>query len=130
MKGIQGHTRTRRSSTKRRRVTTDALEIIDDLFYANRPDRIAGLEQAMIHARLAQEIYRLRTKAGLTQAQLAKRVGTSVSAISRLEDADYDGHSLNVLIRVMAALKHRLDWRMVPLTRRSVGPLLVHPHRG
>src|SRR5688572_7329552 len=105
---------------KRRKPTSDAIEIIRRRYYAGRPDRIAGLEQAMVHARFAQEIYRLRTKAGLTQAQLAKRVGTSVSAISRLEDADYDGHSLNVLIRVMAALKHRLDWRTVPLTRRSV----------
>jgi ribosome-binding protein aMBF1 (putative translation factor) len=102
----------------RRRKTTDAIEILDRMLYTD-PKRRAEAEQAFVHACFAQEIYRLRTKAGLTQAQLAKRVGTSVSAISRLEDADYDGHSVNVLVRVLAALNHRLQWRAVPLGRRS-----------
>ena len=99
---------------RRPKPTSDAIEILDRWFYTN-PKRRAEAEQALVHARLAQDIYRLRARAGLTQAQLAARVGTSVSAISRLEDADYDGHSLNVLVRVMLALNHRVDWRMVPL---------------
>ncbi len=51
-----------------------------------------------------QEIHALRTRARLTQGQLAARIGTSVSAISRLEDADYNGHSMNMLVRITAAL--------------------------
>jgi DNA-binding XRE family transcriptional regulator len=102
----------------RSKPTTDAIAIIDRRYYSD-PRRRAQAELVYAHARMAQEIYRLRTKAGLTQAQLASRVGTSVSAISRLEDADYDGHSMNVLVRVMMALNRRLDWRLVPLTRRS-----------
>ncbi len=31
---------------------------------------------------------------GLTQAQLAERVGTTQSVISDLEDAEYEGHSI------------------------------------
>ena len=103
---------------RRRTPTRDAVELLDRWFYGD-PKRRAEAEQALVHARLAQEIHRLRTGAGLTQAKLAARVGTSVSAISRLEDADYDGHSLNVLVRVMAALHHRLDWRLVPLRDKS-----------
>jgi len=40
--------------------------------------------------------------------QLAELVGTRQSAIARLEDADYGGHSLNVLKRVAYALGYRV----------------------
>lgn len=104
---------------RKRKPTTDAIDILDRRYYAGRPDRQAALEQARLHARIAQEIYAQRTKLGLTQTQLAQRVGTSVSAISRLEDADYDGHSLNVAVRVMVALGLRLDLRVLPLKRAN-----------
>ena len=53
-------------------------------------------------------IYDLRTEAGLTQAQLAELVGTTQSAISRLEDTDYEGHSLSMLRKIARALGRRL----------------------
>ena len=34
--------------------------------------------------------------------------------IARLEDADYDGHSLGMLRRIAAALHVRLEMRLVP----------------
>jgi DNA-binding XRE family transcriptional regulator len=40
---------------------------------------------------LGMKIRQLREAAGMTQQQLAKRVPTQPSAISRIEDADYDG---------------------------------------
>ncbi len=52
--------------------------------------------------------------AGLTQAKLAELVGTTQSVISRLEDADYEGHSLSMLQRVAEALHRRIDIRFVP----------------
>jgi ribosome-binding protein aMBF1 (putative translation factor) len=106
----------------KRKPTTDAIEILDRRYYAGRPERLAALEQARLHAAIAQQIYALRTKAGLTQAELAARIGTSVSAISRLEDADYSGHSLNMLARVMAALNHRLVVRTVAIRRSTKVP--------
>jgi hypothetical protein len=36
------------------------------------------------------------------------------SVISRLEDADYDGHSLAMLRRIAAALKKRVEIRFLP----------------
>ena len=42
----------------------------------------------------------MREDAGLTQAELAKKVGTTQSVIARLEDAEYAGHSLRMLKRV------------------------------
>ena len=45
----------------------------------------------------------MREDAGLTQAELAKKVGTTQSAIARLEDAEYGGHSLTMLERIATA---------------------------
>jgi len=53
---------------------------------------------------VAQSIYDARMKAGLTQEELANLVGTTKSAISRLEDSDYEGHSMNMLRRIADAL--------------------------
>jgi len=43
------------------------------------------------------------------------RVGTTPSVISRLDDDDYDGHSLAMLRRIAAALNKRVEIRFVPL---------------
>ncbi|MFQ5742383.1 MAG: helix-turn-helix transcriptional regulator [Acidobacteriota bacterium] len=53
-------------------------------------------------------IRRLREEAGLTQSELADRVGTTQSVISRLESDDYEGHSLSMLYRIGAALDRRI----------------------
>lgn len=45
----------------------------------------------------------MREAAGLSQAELAKRVGTPQPVIARLEDAEYTGHSLKTLERIAAA---------------------------
>ena len=53
---------------------------------------------------MAGLVHDLRTQAGLTQKELAARIGTTPSVISRLEDADYGGHSLSMLRRIAAAV--------------------------
>ena len=103
---------------KARKPTTDALEILYRRFFEGHPDRIAGLELARQEAAIARKIHELRTRAGLTQQQLAKLVGTSTSVISRLEDADYDGHSLKTLQRIAVALDCVVEVRFVPRTGR------------
>jgi DNA-binding XRE family transcriptional regulator len=95
-------------------MTTDAIEIIHRRFYAGHPQRVAALEEARAHAEVARKIHDIRTRAGLTQAALAKMVGTSASAISRLESADYEGHSLAMLNRIAAALDRRVEIRFLP----------------
>jgi ribosome-binding protein aMBF1 (putative translation factor) len=105
-------------STKKRRTTTDGLKILDRLYFRT-PARKRAVETATLNAEIAQEVYALRTKAGLTQAQLAKLVGTTASVISRLEDADYTGHSLSMLQRISTALNRRLEVRFVPITQAA-----------
>ncbi len=52
---------------------------------------------------LALLVHEMRESAGLTQAELAKKVGTTQSVIARLEDAEYTGHSLTMLERIASA---------------------------
>lgn len=67
---------------------------------------------------VARKIYQLRKRAGLTQGQLAKLVGTTTSVICRLEDAEYEGHSLAVLRRIAGALNKRVELRFVSASRK------------
>ena len=53
---------------------------------------------------VALQIAALRKEAGLSQEELAKRLGTSQQQISRLESPSYEGHSLSMLRRVAEAL--------------------------
>jgi DNA-binding XRE family transcriptional regulator len=103
--------------SKKRRIT-DGLEILHREFFAGHPERIAALEDAFANDEVARKIYELRTKARLTQRQLAKMIGTTASVISRLEDADYEGHSFTMLNKIAAALNKRVKIEFVPLPRR------------
>jgi predicted transcriptional regulator len=82
--------------------TKDALTIID---------RITG-DDPKLREMIAEET--INGQAGLTQQQLAERVGTKQSVIARLEDADYEGHSLSMLQRIASALHHKLEMYLVP----------------
>ena len=57
--------------------------------------------------RVIQMIIEKRLKAGLTQAQLAKKIGTKQSAISRIEQGSYNP-SLSFLIKLSKALDAKL----------------------
>lgn len=104
--------------TPKRKSTTDAVEIIQRCYYAGRPERRAALEEERANANVARQIHRLRNNAGLTQQQVAKLIGTTPSVISRLEDADYEGHSISMLRRIAAALQSRVEIRFVPVKGR------------
>jgi DNA-binding XRE family transcriptional regulator len=93
--------------------TSDAVQILHRRYYAGKPDRAEQLDQARAEDELARKIYKLRKQAGLTQERLAKLVGTTGSAISRLEASDYQGHSLTMLKRVAAAVNKRVEIRFV-----------------
>jgi transcriptional regulator with XRE-family HTH domain len=62
---------------------------------------------------VAQSLHALRREAGLTQKELADKVGTTPSVICRLEDDTYEGHSITMLRRVAMALGRRVEVRFV-----------------
>ena len=96
----------------RRKTTKNAVEIIDRRFFKTKKARVE-LDEARSSAQVARQIHRLRTDAGLSQRQLAGLVGTTASVICRLENDDYEGHSLTMLRRLAAALGKRVEIRFV-----------------
>lgn len=97
--------------------TADAVKILAHIAGSD-PKRRESFEEEVANREVAHKIYQLRQDAGLSQAELARRVGTTQSVISRLEDADYEGHSLAMLNRIAAAVERRVEIRFVPRRRR------------
>ena len=52
---------------------------------------------------VSEKIAELRHKANLTQEQLARKINTTKSAISRYENSDYKGYSLPLLRKIASA---------------------------
>ena len=102
---------------KREKPAIDAMEVLHRRFYEGKPTRLKNLEEARANEEIARKIHELRTAATLTQTQLAKLIGTTASVICRLEDADYEGHSLAMLRRIAGALNQRVEIRFVPIRR-------------
>ncbi len=96
-----------------KRKTSNSSEILDRIT-GNDPELRDLIVEEKLNVRVAQMIHDARTGAGLTQAQLAQLIGTTQSAISRLEDADYEGRSLSMLEKVAQALDQQLELRFVP----------------
>jgi len=107
--------------------TRNALKILERVT-GNSESIKAGIAQAKINLEVAQMIYDARTKAGLSQSQLATLIGSRQPVIARLEDADYEGHSLTMLHRIAAALDQRLELRFIP-KRSGKSPRASIPSR-
>lgn len=104
----------------RRSRHSEAIGYLRDRYFGKDASRLASLERERLNARIARQIYDLRTNAGLTQRQLASLVGTTASVICQLEDSDYSGHSLSMLQRIASALSARIELRFVPMGERAV----------
>ena len=94
------------------------MEIIEATIVRPDPAMRSLIEEAQYNAGIARMIYDMRDRAGLTQTALARKVGTTASVISRLEDADYEGHSLLMLRRIAAAVGLEIQIRAVPPKRK------------
>ncbi len=93
--------------------TNDALKIIKRMMNKD-PELQEMVRESSINTQVSQIIYDARKQEGLTQQQLADLVGTTQSVIARLEDADYEGHSLSMLARIAAALNQKVEIKMSP----------------
>jgi ribosome-binding protein aMBF1 (putative translation factor) len=97
---------------------SDALDQLTDKFVSGDPKRQAMMDEEIVNVEAAQLVYDLRTKAGLSQRELAKNVGTTASVICRMEHADYEG-SLPMLRRIAGALNRRVEPRAAPMKPRA-----------
>ena len=98
----------------------DAVTVIDRLFrdvegWSETVDESANANE------VAQQLYALRERHALTQKELASLVGTTQSAIARLEDANYEGHSLSLLTRIATAVGERVRVTFEPPIERAAG---------
>ena len=62
--------------------------------------------------RIAEKVIQARVAAGLTQAELAKKIGTRQANISRLESGTYNP-SIELLMKVAQATGKRLEVNFV-----------------
>lgn len=97
--------------------TKDALKIIDRITGGDEELKRL-IDEETVNVQVAQMIYEARIKAGLTQQELAKLVGTKQPVIARLEEAEYEGHSLSMLQRIAAMLNKRVEIRLLPAKRK------------
>jgi ribosome-binding protein aMBF1 (putative translation factor) len=93
--------------------TDKAVKVLQDRYIGDDVKRKASLEEERLNAQVARTIYQMRTNAGLTQKQLADLIKTTQSVISRLEDADYAGHSLSMVSRIAEALERKVKVQLV-----------------
>lgn len=68
-----------------------------------------GLVEGRIEASLPAQILALRRKAGLSQAQLAERLGTSQSVVARYEVPGYS----NFTLKTLKKLSHIFDVALI-----------------
>ncbi len=104
--------------SKKRRFKSKALQFAYDRYVGDDPELAVAFEEELAAADIASQIYKLRRRARLSQRQLAAKVGTTASVICRLEDSDYDGHSLSMLKRIAAALGRTIRIVFAPAPRR------------
>ena len=107
----------KKTEIRRKEKTSDAVEVLDRMMGTD-PEMHRLVAEARVNAEVAQLIYGVRTRAKLTQKELAELIGSTQSVIARLEDADYEGHSLSMLQRIASALNKRLEIRFVPGDRK------------
>lgn len=106
--------------------TTDGMKIIDSII-GNDQELRDLCEQSSLNAHVAQLIYDARAEAGLSQSELAKLIGTTQSVVSRLEDADYEGHSLSMLNKIAQVLNREVRIDLVPVNSSSIETLSGQP---
>ena len=67
------------------------------------------IQDAKLLNGIALNLYKLRTDSGLTQKQLAEKLGVKQSNISRWEQVGYQGYKVKILNRIVRALGGSLN---------------------
>ena len=83
--------------------TTNALEMIEREL-SEDPKLAELVNEELQRLRIAEKIRQARKQAGLSQRELAKRIRTTQSVVSRLESNNNERLSLQTLLKISAAL--------------------------
>lgn len=98
--------------------TKDFLEEVVDERTATNPAFAGLVDAAYERRRLLRALAERREHLGLSQTQVAARMGTSQSSIARLESGEADAR-LSTIERLSAALDARLTWSLDDATPAS-----------
>jgi predicted XRE-type DNA-binding protein len=93
------------------------MDEIHEELRGNR-DLDARFQRELTRLQLANQIHRLREERQLSQAQLARRIGTHQSAVARMEQSSYRGYTVATLAKIAAAAGKHLEVRFVSSGRR------------
>jgi len=85
---------------KKEKVRTFRSRLREDL---KDPEFKAHYQEERQALKLAMTIAKLREKKGLSQQQMAKLMGTSQQAVSRIESGEYEGFTLKTLEKIAEA---------------------------
>jgi DNA-binding XRE family transcriptional regulator len=85
---------------KKEKVRTFRDRLREDL---KDPEFKAHYQEERQALKLAMKIAKLREKKGLSQQQMAKLMGTSQQAVSRIESGEYEGFTLKTLEKIAEA---------------------------
>ena len=92
------------------KVSTFKSRLRDEL---KDPEFKAQYQEEKQALKMAMKILELREKKGLSQQQLAKLMGTSQQAISRIESGEYEGFTLKTLEKIAEATGMRVKIEFV-----------------
>ena len=84
-------------------------------------------EEEAAKSELWLQLVEARQASGLTQKQLAKKLGVSQAQVARLEQEGYDAYTLTSLRRYVAALGDEFELE-VKIRRREPGEQVEHLH--
>ncbi len=73
-----------------------------------------GYEEELEKLRIVDALIRLREQRGLTQTQLASRIGVSQPFIAKLESGETHNFSLETLVKLAVAMNSDLEVRFHP----------------
>jgi DNA-binding XRE family transcriptional regulator len=99
-----------RWNMKKEKVKTFRSRLREDL---RDPEFKALYQEERQALKLAMKITKLREKKGLSQQQMAKLMGTSQQAISRIESGEYEGFTLRTLEKIAEATGTRVKIEFV-----------------
>ncbi|MGH2535209.1 MAG: helix-turn-helix domain-containing protein [Thermomicrobiales bacterium] len=94
-------------------MATSFQQVLDEIYSETVDD--ASVADAELAIDIATQFRALRERRELSQRAVAKLVGRTQQAISKIENPTHSGHSLSVLKEVVTSLDAVLDVTIVPL---------------
>ncbi len=87
-----------------RKFESGLLQYLYDKHIADYPEMVEFYEDEHQRVIIGSEIYELRNKIGLTQAELARRVGATKEVIDEIEYADYEDNRQEIIELIFEVL--------------------------